>query len=375
MSLGRFVYYSAVLSGWAALLAWIVAEGAFSDRGTALALRVALVGGTVGGAIGLAVSLVAGMSNGRWRRQALRGVAGLVLGSAGGALGATVGNLVYLMLAQELGGGETLARTLGWAVMGAAIGAGDGLVDRSPRKLRNGLLGGLAGGCLGGLFFSWVTGSGPAARATGFVTLGLAVGAGIGLAQVVLKESWLTVVDGFRPGRQLILSAPVTILGRGDHLPLPLLGHGSRDLESEHARITRGADGTFAIEDNGSRIGTRVNGQLIQGAAPLGDGDTIKLGNNILLFNHRQRADRPAPAPQTTSPVGPIAPPPPPPGPVAGGPSSTATPPARPGVAPPPRPTGGPSRPVPPPLPPAARPASPPRIPPPPPPPPLRPPG
>jgi hypothetical protein len=191
--------------------------------------------------------------------------------------------------------------------------------------------------------------------------LGVAVGVLIGLTQVVLKEAWLTVVDGFRPGRQLILSQTVTLLGRGDHLPLPLLGYSARDLETEHARITRTAGGEFVIEDNRSRLGTRVNGQVIQGSAPLRDGDLIKLGSNIIRFNLRHGAGGASPAPAAAPPPTagsgpPIAPPPPPGG--APPPSTVLPPRSVPPSASPPRPPG---------IPPA--PPSGPRIPPPPPPP------
>ena len=73
-------------------------------------------------------------------------------------------------------------------------------------------------------------------RAAAFVVLGLSIGAAIGLAHVVFRVAWLTVVDGFRTGRQLTLTQAVTVLGRGDHLPLPFLGPTNKDLDAEHLR-------------------------------------------------------------------------------------------------------------------------------------------
>jgi hypothetical protein len=256
---------------------------------------------------------------------------------------------------------------------------------RTSRKLRNGALGGFCGGLLGGTLFGIIrmtaAGSVLTARAIAFVILGVSIGALVGLTQVVLKEAWLTVLDGFRPGRQLILAQNVTTLGRGDHLPLPFLGYAGRDLESEHARIVRREDGTFAIVDNRSRSGTRLNGQLIQGEVILQDGDLIKLGSNIVRFNLRGRGSvrasvSPGPLPAGMS----IAPPPPPPSPPGG--VKPAAPPAAPEAAPPSTPPAPPAaspgiKPPPPPatrlLPPTAvKPPPPPgpRIPPPPPPPP-----
>ena len=63
-------------------------------------------------------------------------------------------------------------------------------------------------------------------RATAFVILGMCIGILIGLVKVVLKEAWLTVLDGYRPGRQLILSEAETVLGRAEYAALPV--HGTR---------------------------------------------------------------------------------------------------------------------------------------------------
>jgi len=200
-------------------------------------------------------------------------------------------------------------------------------------------------------------------RALAFVILGLSVGALIGLTQVVLKEAWLTVVDGFRPGRQLILSQSVTTLGRGDHLPLPFLGYAGKDLESEHLHIVRQPDGSYQVEDHQSRIGTRVNGQFIQGPVTLRDGDLIRLGSNIVRFNQSGRAaakHESMPVDLPAAGMGKTAPPPPPPSPPSG------TPPQPPASLPP-QAAGG-LRPFPHPTP-HAGPGSGPRIPPPPPPP------
>jgi len=85
--------------------------------------------------------------------------------------------------------------------MGAGIGATEGLYERSPRKTRNGLLGGSIGGLLGGMLFDRIVQSGAqmSGRATALVGPGISIGVLIGLAHVVLKEAWLTVLDGYRP--------------------------------------------------------------------------------------------------------------------------------------------------------------------------------
>ncbi|MGD0900651.1 MAG: FHA domain-containing protein [Thermoguttaceae bacterium] len=332
MSLLRLIYYSTLLAGWAAFFGWLASEMFREDvKPEAQTLLVMLTAGITGAAVGLGLNVVAGMSNGQWRQLLRRAGPGALGGGIGGIVGGLVGDFLY----QQFG----YPRAIGWLIMGLGIGVVEGVYEKSPRKIRNGLLGGGIGGLVGGVLFDpivdWThTQSGMASRATAFVVLGLCIGAAISLAQVVLKEAWLTVVDGYRTGRQLTLTQPVTMLGRSDNLPLPFLGPTNKDLEPEHVSIARRRDGTYVLEDNHSRLGTRVNSQPVQGPMPLADGDVIRLGTNLVRFNQRRRRagqvvpvvparwtqpapgapPRPAPLPAPASSV-----PPPPPRPVPGG--------------------------------------------------------
>jgi hypothetical protein len=230
-------------------------------------------------------------------------------GLAGGGLGGFVGWVVHWLYVPQ---------AIGWLIMGMGIGVTEGIHEHSPRKTRNGLIGGTIGGLLGGLLFGWIAHARleVSGRATAFVILGLCVGLLIGLAHVVLKEAWLTVLDGYRPGRQLILTKDTTTLGRAEHLSLPFLGHADAELEAEHARIVRQPNGRYLIEDNRTRIGTLVNSQSISGPMILRDNDLIKLGTNIVRFNHRRRDSRQGNSTSGATGAGkslPISPPPPPP--------------------------------------------------------------
>ena len=386
MSLSRLIYYSAIIGGWAAFFGWLLAECLLlrgqGDRGGLVTLTV--VGAIVGAAIGAGLNVVAGIANTRLMNLLMRVPVGLIGGGIGGALGILAGQMVY-----SIG----LPRALGFMLLGLGVGVVEGLYERSPSKIRNGLIGGLVGGLAGGFLFDPVAKAlqssyGISSRAVAFVILGICIGAMVGLVQVVLKQAWLSVLDGYGVGREIILSDPVTILGRGDHLRLPFLGPANVGLDPEHLRIVRQADGSFTIEDNNSKLGVSVRSP---GAAtydsvgqprPLRDGDVIRFGPNLVRFSQRGRraqADAQgaagAPAGQPASPL----PPPPPPRKKQSeeaGPPSTAqpSPPTAPAATASPSPTattggGGPPPAGPPQPKPAARPSS---VPPPPPPPPRK---
>jgi hypothetical protein len=356
MSLYRLVYYGAFLAGWAALVGWFVAEKAFADKSGMVPLMT--TAGLIGALIGAGLNVTGGMANAQWKQLLRRVPIGLVAGALGGIVGSLVGETLHSM---------GLPRLVGWILMGIGIGAAEGLYERSPSKIRNGLLGGALGGLLGGILFEPIlalvaTDSGTSSRATAFVILGIAIGALVGLTQVVLKQAWLTVVEGYRAGRQLILTQPVTILGRADHLPMPFLGAANRDLQSEHVKITRSANGSYQVEDNSTRLGTKLNNCPIKGAVPLKDGDAIQLGSNVVRFNQRHRG-----AAETGSVVQPavahapvVSKPPPPPvsQPPVPAPSANAASPAKP-VVKPPQPAAKPSQPAAKPSQPATKPSQP----------------
>ena len=294
MSLARMIYVTALLAGWAAFFGWLVCEFLVLRAGEGKAWAVVAVAAAVGGAIGSGVGAAAGLSEGNWRRAAVRAGFGLLGGFVGGLLGGLAGQLLYSV---------GVPRAVGWTLMGLGIGATDGLIQRSALKARDGLIGGALGGLAGGLLFDPISsalaaGTGAASRATGFVLMGLLIGALIGVVQVILRDAWVTVVDGFRTGRQLILTRPVTVMGRSELAHLPFLGPFGAPLEVEHARIERRADGRFVLVDNNTPNGTAVNRQPITGSVVLNDGDVIRIGANYIRFNEQvRRKERSEPRP------------------------------------------------------------------------------
>ena len=281
MSFYRLIFYHAMLGGWAAFAGWLVSEALLLQRSDSLGtLPIFLTAAFVGAAIGAGIAMVGAVANGNFKGVFARFAFCLAGGFAGGALGGLIGNVIYSVLP------FFVVRVLGWMLMGLGIGGVDGLFDRSFKKIRNGLIGGAVGGLLGGLCFDPVVhtvGGNMSGRAIAFVILGMCIGLFIGLAQIFLREAWLTVEQGFRPGRQFVLNIPVTILGTSEKSQLPFIAFGAKGVEPIHLRIEQQDDGRFVVRDNGSRTGTFVNGERVQEEL-LQDDDVIQLGPNVVRF-------------------------------------------------------------------------------------------
>lgn len=292
MSFMRLIYWTSLIGGWSAFVAWLITELVFGrwidpSASSALisAILVILMTALVASAIAGGISLVS-ISNPSFLNIAKRVVPGLVGGLVAGLIGAFFGEILFSCVGTIFFLG-LLTRIVGLTLVGVGIGVIEGLLDRSWKKIRNGLIGGLIGGFLGGVFFipiALVIGS-VSGRAFAFVLLGLFIGLFVGLVQVVLKEAWLTVEGGFRPGRQTILSQDVFTMGTSEQSGLIFIAFGAKGVEPTHLRIVKQKDGGYLLEDNASRTGVLLNGTRIQAPTMLRDGDAIQFGVNIVRFN------------------------------------------------------------------------------------------
>ncbi len=296
MSLVRLIIWSSLIGGWSAFFGWLFSETVLHlwIQNVVVAISMAtLVAIPIGGGICCA----SGLTNPKLDNLIRRLLLGFAGGLLGGLLGSLVGSCIFGGFHFISTGGfiDFVGRIVGWTLIGVGIGAGigvgEGITDRSFSKLRNGLLGGVLGGFLGGLFFGIATliGGSITSRAASFVLLGLCLGFFIGLAQVILKEAWLTVEAGFRPGRQMILGSELITMGTSEKSSLIFIAFGAKGVEPTHLKITKQPDGRFLLEDNQSRGGTLLNGQAISGPTPLADGDAIQLGVNVVRFNERAK--------------------------------------------------------------------------------------
>ena len=70
------------------------------------------------------------------------------------------------------------------------------------------------------------------------------------------------------------------LIGRGEDCPIR---SDSTRVSRHHARV-RVTSGRLLVEDLGSRNGTWVHGRRIEGAAQLTEGDTVRVGSEVIQF-------------------------------------------------------------------------------------------
>ena len=102
----------------------------------------------------------------------------------------------------------------------------------------------------------------------------------------------MRVEQGFRAGRELILTKPETIIGRAESSDIGL--YGGQGVEKTHARIVqKGTD--YLLADEETPGGTYLNDQRIAGLTLLHAGDRIRVGNCVLRFQERRKSAQPPP--------------------------------------------------------------------------------
>ncbi len=108
MSLRRFVYYYAVIGGWAAFAAWVLLErpirhlGSMGETQAAIdllaILAAAMTATGVGAAIGCGLGLV-GACQRNWLVRLGHAISGLLGGAIGGLVGGLLGAILHTCLA------------------------------------------------------------------------------------------------------------------------------------------------------------------------------------------------------------------------------------------------------------------------------------
>jgi adenylate cyclase len=101
------------------------------------------------------------------------------------------------------------------------------------------------------------------------------------------------VNPGHRDERVHELGAGATTIGRGREADIRVP---NKSLSRQHARIVVEHDGRITIADDGSKNGTFVDGQRIDRARPLDDGQQFSCGDVLFLLNNTEYS---IPAPET----------------------------------------------------------------------------
>src|SRR5262245_19744400 len=246
MSFRLFIYYCAVCGGCSAALGWLLGRllsPAIVEEGAARVRQAGIRGLFLGLMVALGLSLVDALWNLTARRLgqvSMRVGVAILVGAIGGLIGGILGQLLHGLTPVLFVVGWTLTGTLvGMSVRGFERLAGmmRGQRSRGPvRKLVKCLVGGSIGGLVGGFLALLLRVALTSAFGEkdpdwlwsptlwGFVALGMCIGLLVGLAQVILKEAWIKVEAGFRPGREMILSKDRTTIGRAEACDLGLFG-------------------------------------------------------------------------------------------------------------------------------------------------------
>ena len=82
-------------------------------------------------------------------------------------------------------------------------------------------------------------------------------------------------------GSAITLNHWENIIGRGASADVRLA---YPSISRQHAALCRGEKDQWTVYDLGSKGGTRVNGEAVEGSAPVALGDTITLGGVDLIF-------------------------------------------------------------------------------------------
>lgn len=299
------VTFKFLVGGIAGLLVWMVMEpSAPKDMLTSgwqgwESTFVILLGSV----IGLAVGGLEGFTRGG-KVHTFRGMGlGLVLGAVGVSFGSTVGSTLLrmcfrpdLFVSDSAIPTKMAGRILVFLPIGMFLGAGIGGSSLTPKRTIQGLIGGAIGGAISGACFdpvSSVLGNailtargqhegevGIFGRALTAVLLGAMIALFIGLVERFGRSAWLRLSLGRNEGKEWSIDGPRTFIGRSESAQVPLFG--DPNVGQIHALIERQGP-NYILTDNGSPMGTYVNGQRIA-QAMLFNGAQIQIGSFLLQF-------------------------------------------------------------------------------------------
>ncbi len=274
-----------------------------SSSRTAGFLLFSAIAAMIGLGIGAADGIVCRLP----RRAILGGVIGLLVGAVGALFTSVVSNVIYAPLSdlaaiQMMSNSsawqafgfllQMIGRMLAWAFAGMAMGLGQGIALRSKRLLTYGFLGGTIGGLLGGLLFDpldMIIGharvGADASRAVGLIVIGCAVGAMIGVVELLTRDAWLRMTEGPLAGKEFLIFRDTMNIGASPKSEIYLFNDPA--VAPTHATLRVIGDETeIAARDH---VHPLIVNQNQVANARLRHGDRITIGATSFIFEQRQR--------------------------------------------------------------------------------------
>jgi pSer/pThr/pTyr-binding forkhead associated (FHA) protein len=164
------------------------------------------------------------------------------------------------------------------------------------------MIGGMIGGGIAGMLFDptgmvvanvqlraqgmQVGEVGTVSRAITNILIGAGIGLFAGIVEMMLKKAWIRLELGRNEGKEWIVDAPQTYIGRSENAHIPLFG--DQNVMPMHACIVR-ERGSYRLVDGGAPMGIGVNGIRVPEAI-LNHGDSINIGSFSLRFLMKDQA-------------------------------------------------------------------------------------
>jgi hypothetical protein len=188
---------------------------------------------------------------------------------------------------------QMMGRMTAWAFAGMAMGLGQGITLRSKRLLTYGFLGGAIGGLIGGLLFdpldlivfSQDRIGAEGSRAVGFIVIGCAVGAMIGIVELLTRDAWLRMTEGPLAGKEFLIFRDTMNIGASPKSEIYLFNDAA--VAPIHATIRVIGDETKITARD--RVHSVILNQHPVTNARLRHGDRITIGATSFIFEQRQK--------------------------------------------------------------------------------------
>ena len=248
-------------------------------------LRDAVAGVCIGSLIGGLMGCIDGLFD----KSLFKIGRGSFYGAWYGLLGGMIGLLAGEFILWAMGGG-ILGRACGWLCLGLAVERSEGVANRARRKISYGAIGGSAGGFLGGAIFEVLRGSFGSyafSQALGLIVLGASIGSLIGLAEDILRDTWLMVIHGRQEGKEFTLAKDKVTIGSDERCDVALFYDDK--IKARHAQIVRQKGQSVLQGLPGAQERVLVNDKPVFSSHVLQDRDQVTIGNTRLLFRLKQK--------------------------------------------------------------------------------------